>query len=84
MSENKGDCRNREETIKEYEKEIEKILEQRPGLKKYQDEIKRRLSKAPDYNSKMSILNFMLLENALELGNQCNKLLKLSNEQNNN
>ena len=57
----------KEKTIKALKAQIEAILEEKPELKPFQDEIDRRMSKIIDPVARFQVLSFMICGNIMEL-----------------
>ena len=57
----------KEKTIKALKAQIEAILEEKPELKPFQDEIDRRMSKIIDPVARLQVLSFMICGNIMEL-----------------
>jgi hypothetical protein len=53
--------------VKELKAQIETMLEERPELKAFQDEIDRRMSKIIDPGARLQVLSFMISGNMMEL-----------------
>lgn len=56
-----------EEKIQHLEKMRDEFLKKHPELKKFQDEVERRLSKAGDSTSRMKVLSIMMEENVQKM-----------------
>jgi hypothetical protein len=57
----------KEKVIKELKAQIETMLEEKPELKPFQDEIDRRMSKIIDPVARLQVLSFMIFGNIMEL-----------------
>jgi hypothetical protein len=59
--------REKEKTVKEVRAQIETILEEKPELKPFQDEIDRLMSKIFDPVARLQVLSFMICGNIMKI-----------------
>ena len=57
----------KEKTVKELKAQIEMMLEEKPRLKPFQDEIDRLMSKIIDPVARLQVLSFMICGNIMKL-----------------
>lgn len=61
-------------TVEEAEKDLKDFLEKHPHLKEYQKEIDRRLKLAVTPELRQTVLQFMMVDRLISLGNELAKV----------